>query len=121
MPNGHIEFENLPSLGAMKISKIMTSEGGIRYRVVASGRTLVIAPAQNPGNTITVVGDGLDTASNILGGLLGKITDGVAGAIGGLVKVINELGCTPTANTTIEFDKDGKVSEVTTSASCLKI
>jgi hypothetical protein len=110
-----VEFESLEGISNLKISKVCSTPSGHQYRAIVEGNSVIFRSATDPkgGGTIVVTGPTVSALSiaGVITGLLNELAD----ALG---KVVKALGCTPTASTTVTLDKDGKVTSITSTATC---
>jgi hypothetical protein len=110
-----VEFENLEGKSNLKLSKVINTPNGHQFRAIVEGKSVMFRSVTNPtGGTIVVTGPTISELS--IGGVVSGLLNDLADAIGKLVKV---LGCTPTATTTVTLGQDGKVTSITSTASCV--
>jgi hypothetical protein len=111
----HLEFEHLPNLTNIRISKVITTPKGLKYRAVAVKKNyLTLVPEAHGGITVVMTGTGVAELS------IGGILDAIADAIGALVKVFKKLAdCSPQTTVQQEFNKDGELVSQTITTTCV--
>jgi hypothetical protein len=111
-----LEFENLPHVTNIQISKPITTPKGLKYRAVATkNRVSLISEA--PGG-FTVVLTGPTVAELSVGGVISGILDGIGDALNGLVGVLKKLGCTPVTTVHQTFDSNGHMTSQDITSTC---
>ena len=117
-PTHGIDFED-GSAEDVRVSKVFTTPKGNQLRAVIMGSSVVLKNVKDTnGGTIILTG-GTGGAVFSIAGFLGGLADDLLDGLDKVIKVIKGAGCTPVSNASVEFDKDGKVTKVSTSSACV--
>jgi hypothetical protein len=100
-----LNFEEIPGVSNLKISKGFTTPNGKTFAVVMTDTQMMLTSQTDPPHTIIVTGD-LPTGFDI-GSVLGGVGDALGDALAGLLKFIT---CKPRTVTHLETHKDGTCS-----------
>ena len=115
---GELQFENFPERTDIQVSKSPTTAKGDKIRVIATTgqNAVLIAIGRRDGDTVTVIGE----PEVLTAPLLGEIWDVLKSlAAIGVDLLTRKGGCTPVTTSTVEVDKDGHVTKITVTTTCV--
>jgi hypothetical protein len=114
----HLEFENLHHLTNVRLSKVITTSKGLKYRAVAMKKNhLTLIPEDPDGFAVVMTGPGVAEAS--VGGVINSILGGLGDAINAAIDVVKKLGCTPQTTVQQTFDQNGHLVGQTITTTCV--
>jgi hypothetical protein len=112
-----LEFENLPHVSNIQLSKPFTTPSGLKYRAVVTQNRVNLISETAGGFTVVLTGPTVAELS--VGGVIGGILDGIGDALAGLAGVLKKLGCTPVTTVHQTFDANGHLTGQDITSSCV--